>query len=1060
MLAVVVASLSVLTLTQQSASAATTGSGTSYTLEGCRNNGDIALPINGKFICPNGAYTPGNLGKGWNELDLVPLRVTVGTGNQAPADQDFSFAIAVDNCSTTDGNPAADGNINNGGCETGVPGYDFLSVPVLNTALSTPGGACGTITVSDQLYAAPGVGGTGTTLYRIVDVQNQDPNATCVYDAYARLALGSHEFPGSSLHFNALNDQLGTAGIGARDVSIPVKEISPQELRKTMTATQGSDHVWNITKESSPTRIDIANTCTGATSFSENVAITVRWEKLPATPGGPITVTTNVYAKNPASRTITVQGSDAIRSGTTVLDTVNFGPVDVPAGQEILVLTHQTTVPAGTTNLNDIATATYIDKDTGIVVPGNTVATASATVQQTGVATNSTAVITDVESITGTGLSYSVNSFSGASGSFSGGYVAGTPTTSDVTWVSASQSGSGSVTFNKTIYSTSANVTTGALSDIATLNASDGFTTQDDLSVAISTDASTRLRVSKTMSLVLANNITFNFHLFAPPNVDQNKSTSVTIPAGQTGPVLSDYVFGLSPTGTYFFKEDASAPYPAQNTGQVTFALTPGDPDTCRATIPVTNEAAPPTARVKKDTVPVSSGNWTMTLTGPNGLSETLTNVQAGAGYFDFSSVLDVDGGVYTITETQQAGYDLTSVTGDFDGDTNRVTTSLANRTCSFTLNLATDSDDVFSCAFVNTLRGRIIVQKVTQPSGATQSFEFDSNYGSNFFLSDGQSNDSGELTPGTYSVAEVNIPAGWDLVSATCDDGSQPSAIGLGAGETVTCTFTNRQRGKVEVIKTVSGNAPTGSDAFTFQLRSGATTKAEGTILETEVANAGNGGNISFDTALVPGDTYQLCEAGMLPGWTTTLTGFVPNSLLQNGDPNPDVDNSVVCQDFTVEPGQTKVFTIDNTPPPGGDARTIGFWKNWSSCSGGRQDPVLDETLASFPGGGVLIGDLFVDTCQEAVRILNKSAVTTGKKYASDPLINMAAQLLAAKLNVQAGAGVCPAAVTAINNAQALLDAQNWVGAAPTGKLKGAVATTANNLAGTLDAYNNNELC
>ena len=53
------------------------------TLEGCRNDGSITLPnVDGDFICPDSAYTTGNLGKGWNELDLVPHRLTTMVGNQ------------------------------------------------------------------------------------------------------------------------------------------------------------------------------------------------------------------------------------------------------------------------------------------------------------------------------------------------------------------------------------------------------------------------------------------------------------------------------------------------------------------------------------------------------------------------------------------------------------------------------------------------------------------------------------------------------------------------------------------------------------------------------------------------------------------------------------------------------------------------------------------------------------------------------------------------------------------------------------------------------------------
>ena len=224
-LAVVASSALGITVTAAPANAASAGDSINYTLEGCRNNGTITLPNgSGNFICPTSAYTTGNLGKGWNELDLVPMRVTLKAGNSAPATQNFAFALAVDNCSTGDGAT---------GCTTGRPGYDVLSsdsggTPVLNTGLSS--GTCGTLSASAQQYAAPGIGGAGTTLYRVLTVTGQAQNSTCVYDAFARLALGSHLYPGASLHFNLANDTLGTSGVGSKEVSIPVNEISPQEL--------------------------------------------------------------------------------------------------------------------------------------------------------------------------------------------------------------------------------------------------------------------------------------------------------------------------------------------------------------------------------------------------------------------------------------------------------------------------------------------------------------------------------------------------------------------------------------------------------------------------------------------------------------------------------------------------------------------------------------------------------------------------------------------------------------------------------------------------------------
>src|SRR4051794_4966741 len=82
-----------LMLAPASAFAAGDPTGVTLTIQGCRNDGTITLPNgDGKFICPATAYTTGNLGKGWNELDLVPHRVTADAGNSAPATQTYAFA--------------------------------------------------------------------------------------------------------------------------------------------------------------------------------------------------------------------------------------------------------------------------------------------------------------------------------------------------------------------------------------------------------------------------------------------------------------------------------------------------------------------------------------------------------------------------------------------------------------------------------------------------------------------------------------------------------------------------------------------------------------------------------------------------------------------------------------------------------------------------------------------------------------------------------------------------------------------------------------------------------
>jgi len=110
------------------------------------------------------------------------------------------------------------------------------------------------------------------------------------------------------------------------------------------------------------------------------------------------------------------------------------------------------------------------------------------------------------------------------------------------------------------------------------------------------------------------------------------------------------------------------------------------------------------------------------------------------------------------------------------------------------------------TCTFTNRLiRGQIVVEKQTLPDGDPQSFQFDASYdGDGFSLSDGQSDSSGELLPGTYSVSET-VPAGWELESAVCDDGSDPGSIALAANETVTCVFSNVKDANIVVEKQTS---------------------------------------------------------------------------------------------------------------------------------------------------------------------------------------------------------------------------------------------------------------
>ena len=908
----------------------------------------------------------GNAGKGWNELDLVPFRLDLDAGTSAPASQTYTFAVALD------------------GKDVGRPGYDIVTKPTLNDNLSSSTG-CSLGTISAQLTKAPGFGGTDETIYRLVTM-TQSRGAKCVLDFDGRLAVGSHLYPGASLHGNYANEALTQTG---QDRSIPVNEIQPQEISKDMTATRGSDHAWNITKGATPLELDLGETC-AATNGDVSGAVTVKveWEKLAATPSGDVTIITNIYATNPAHRSVIVNVTDRVYEGTTqttLVDDENSGDVTVAAGETDLILTHTVTTSSASTTFNDVATATYKDAlFPDVPIPGTTEATASATVQNTGPVTNASAVITDSESITGTGLTFSVDSTS--AGSASGNlttvapfgqagavaYTLGTPTTGPVYWVSASQTGNGSVEFNKTVYFDGPGVASGALSDTASLAANNGGTAGP---VGASTTITSSVAVDLTLSKTITSNVlqgtetaTFSFAV-KDSNGVAIQGSPFSIQFGASDPINVAKTTSIDdlPADEYTVTETAPSGWSAG--GSIDVDLTPPPLSQCSGTATFTNSFVDTaSARVKKVTDPAGhESGWEFELYQDNapagaGSEDTLldTKTTSGTGFVSFSTQLGE--GSYYILETEQSGW----------------TNEGGSPQCAFSVDLPANANDEFSC------------------------------------------------------------------------------------------TFTNTSRGEAKVIKTVSGGAPTGSQSFTFQLRQGASTTSEGTTLETVAANAGNGGQITFTTQLIPGQHYQLCEA-VLPGWNTSLNGglFVPGSMLTPILPNPDVNNVWVCTDFIAKFNDTTTFTVDNTPPPGGRALTIGFWKNWASCSksAGKQANTLDTILGSFPGGGVNIGTLFVNTCQEAVRILSKQEVTTGKNKASDPAYNLAAQLLAARLNVQAGAGICPAAQTAIDQGQGILDgpppanAVTFTGAGTYAK-KGTFATDANNLANVLDRYNNNNLC
>jgi hypothetical protein len=207
-------------------------------------------------------------------------------------------------------------------------------------------------------------------------------------------------------------------------------------------------------------------------------------------------------------------------------------------------------------------------------------------------------------------------------------------------------------------------------------------------------------------------------------------------------------------------------------------------------------------------------------------------------GVKTFNNVLF--GSSHTVVEDViPAGWDFASL--DCSASTG-VTPSITGATVTFAIDNAAD---ILDCTYTNRPRGAIVVEKITDDG--TGSFDFTSGTltPSPFTLTTTAAGEAGkdsrtfgDLAPGTYDVAET-VPAGWNLVSATCDDGSDPASIGLSVGETVTCTFHDaREKGAILITKTRkhaadgAGDHPHAGVEFTV---TGGSLPAGGTTVTTD---------------------------------------------------------------------------------------------------------------------------------------------------------------------------------------------------------------------------------
>lgn len=148
------------------------------------------------------------------------------------------------------------------------------------------------------------------------------------------------------------------------------------------------------------------------------------------------------------------------------------------------------------------------------------------------------------------------------------------------------------------------------------------------------------------------------------------------------------------------------------------------------------------------------------------------------------------------------------------------------------------------------------------------------------------------DLEPGTYTTTQVDPAPGFDVTAVRCDDGdsdtvsqgdpqTRTAILNVDPGETVTCLFTNTQRGAAVVVAQTVPEAAGGTFLFTG-VPTG-TIPADGTLV---VANLPPGTYTT--TEADPAPAFDLIEVRCDDGGSATTSGGDPatRSAIFNVDP------------------------------------------------------------------------------------------------------------------------------------------------------------------------------
>src|SRR5579884_3847298 len=357
-----------------------------------------------------------------------------------------------------------------------------------------------------------------------------------------------------------------------------------------------------------------------------------------------------------------------------------------------------------------------------------------------------------------------------------------------------------------------------------------------------------------------------------------------------------------------------------------TFNVTPGETVTCTFV-----DRRPATIVVKKVTDPnPDPSNSSFTFTGD--AAGTITNGQS-------ITVDNLAPGTYHSSEVVPSGWQLASISCDDPNSSGDVGSATAT--------VDVTAGQTVTCTFVDRRPATIIVKKVTNPNPDPSNTSFTFTGDAAGQIANGQTITVGNLAPGTYHSSEV-VPAGWQLTSISCNDAnssgdvvSSTATFNVTAGQTVTCTFTDRKLATIIVKKVTDPNPDLSNSLFTF------TGDAAGQIRNGQTITVGN---------LAPG-TYSSHEV-VPAGWQLVS--------ITCSDSNSTGSTYTATATFRAEAGETVTCTFLDREKLGTQGCSLGYWKqsqHFHSWTALKPTDSFESVFGvdAFPGSPTLLDVLWM---------------------------------------------------------------------------------------------------